>query len=289
MTDKLSDNGLIHADDLFYLLGGPEKIKILDATYGGVRGMSSYNAFLGERINGAQFFDIDVVADQEAPLPHTIPSPEYFAECVSSMGISNDDHVVVYDQSGAYMASSRAWWLFRMFGHNNVYVLEGGLQAWKARGFNIASGPADAPATGNFKPSFRPELIVTQNDLLDNIDTGNITVLDARPASRYEGRSPEPRPNMRAGHIPKSLSLPFMETIDPASAFFKSNNMLEQLFERCNLAQGANLAVSCGSGVTACTLALALFKARGQEAAIYDGSWTEWGAADANTPIEVSA
>ncbi len=289
MTNKLSDNGLIPAEDLFYLLGGPEKIKVLDATYGGIRGMSSYNAFLGERISGAQFFDIDVVADQEAPLPHTVPSPEYFAECVSSMGISNDDHVVVYDQSGAYMASSRAWWMFRTFGHDKVYVLEGGLQAWKARGFHIASGPADAPPSGTFKPSFRPELIVTQNDLLDNIDTGNITVLDARPASRYEGRSPEPRPNMRAGHIPKSLSFPFMETIDHASAFFKPDDALVHLFEQRNLTPDDKLAVSCGSGVTACTLALALFKACGQEAAIYDGSWTEWGDADATTPVEVSA
>lgn len=289
MTAPLSDNGLIPADDLFYLLGGPEKIKVLDATYGGVRGMSSYNAFLGERIENAQFFDIDVVADQEAPLPHTIPSPEYFAECVSSMGISNGDHVVVYDQSGAYMASSRAWWLFRTFGHANVYVLEGGLQAWKAQGFHVASGPADAPVSGHFKSSFRPELIVTQNDLLDNIDTGHMTVLDARPASRFEGRSAEPRPNMRAGHIPKSLSLPFMETLDPASAFFKSNDTLEKIFLRHELANDAKIAVSCGSGVTACTLALALFKARGQEAAIYDGSWTEWGDADAATPVELSA
>lgn len=289
MTAPLSDNGLIPADDLFYLLGGPEKIKVLDATYGGVRGMSPYNAFLGERIGGAQFFDIDVVADQEAPLPHTIPSPDYFAECVSSMGISNDDHVVIYDQSGAYMASSRAWWLFRTFGHANVYVLEGGLQAWKAQGFHLASGPADAPAQGNFKSSFRPELIVTQNDILDNIDTGQMTVLDARPASRFEGHSPEPRPNMRAGHIPKSLCLPFMETLDHASGLFKSDNALEEIFAQHDLLPDAKLAISCGSGVTACTLALALFKARGQEAAIYDGSWTEWGAADAATPVELSA
>lgn len=289
MKDPLSDNGVLPAEDLFYLLGGPEKIKVLDATYGGVRGMSSYNAFLGERIEGAQFFDIDVVADQEAPLPHTIPSPDYFADCVSSMGISNDDHVVVYDQSGAYMASSRAWWLFRTFGHQNVYVLEGGLQSWKARGFHIASGPVDAPPSGTFKAAFRPELIVTQTDLLDNIDTGHMTVLDARPASRFEGRTAEPRPGMRVGHIPKSLSLPFMETLDPASGFFKSDDMLENIFARHRLTNDTKIAVSCGSGVTACTLALALFKARGQEAAIYDGSWTEWGDEAASTPIELSA
>lgn len=290
MSDLLTDKGVIPAEDVYYLLGGKEKdkIKLLDATYGGVRGLSPFQAFLGARIENAQFFDIDVVADQEAALPHTLPSPEYFAQCVSAMGISNDDHVVIYDQSGAYMASSRAWWMFRTFGHDKVYVLEGGLSAWKSRGFHIASGPVDAPPSGTFKSDFRSDLVLGRNDILDNLETGNFLVLDARPAARFTGLAPEPRPGMRAGHIPKSVSLPFGETLEPSS-LFKSDRNLEHLFDAHDLSPDARLAVSCGSGVTACTLALALFKARGQEAAIYDGSWSEWGDENAGTPVEVSA
>lgn len=288
MTDALSKNGLIPAEDLYFLLGGLEKIKVLDATFAAVRGQSPQQAFMGGRIEGAQFFDVDVVADQESPLPHMLPTPEYFADCASSLGISNDDHVVIYDQSGLYMASSRAWWMFRTFGHDNVYVLEGGLSAWKARGYTLTSGPAAAPEPGIFKADFRPELVVGRNDIMNNLETGDFLVLDARPATRFAGNAPEPRPGMRGGHIPRSVSLPFMETLEPTS-FLKSDASLEKLFEVYDIAADARLAVSCGSGITACTLALALFKARGQEAAIYDGSWSEWGDEDAGTPVEVSA
>jgi thiosulfate/3-mercaptopyruvate sulfurtransferase len=290
MADLLTEKGDIPAEDVYYLLGGEhkDKIKILDATFGTVRGLSAYQAFLGARIENAQFFDIDVVADQEAPLPHTLPTPEYFAQCVSAMGISNGDHVVIYDQSGAYTASARAWWMFRAFGHDKVYVLDGGLGAWKARGFPIASGPAKAPAPGSFEAEYPSGLVVSRNDIIDNLETGKFLVLDARPAVRFTGLSPEPRPGMRAGHIPKSINLPFAEMLE-TSSLFKSDKALEHLFGARKLSPEAKLAVSCGSGVTACVVALALFKARGQEAAIYDGSWSEWGDKNSNTPIEVSA
>ena len=289
MTEPLSQNGLIPAEDLFYLLGGTEKIKVLDATFASIGGMSPYQAFLGQRIEGAQFFDIDVVADQESSLPHMLPTPEYFADCVSAIGISNDDHIVVYDQSGAYMAASRVWWMFRTFGHKNVYVLEGGLQMWKARGFHVTSGPIAAPEPGSFKSDFRSDLVVSRNDVLDNIETNQFLLIDARAAGRYNGTAPEPRPGMRSGHIPKSVNLPFTDTIDPHSTYIKSDSALEDIFTMRELAPDAKLAVLCGSGVTACTLALALYKSRRQEAAIYDGSWSEWGVEGAGTPVEVSA
>ncbi|PZQ43201.1 MAG: 3-mercaptopyruvate sulfurtransferase, partial [Micavibrio aeruginosavorus] len=203
MNKRLSDNGMISAQDLYYMLGGKEKIKILDATYSlPTAGVSPLDAFLTRHIANAQFFDIDAVADQDAPLPHTMPSAEYFESCVESLGISSDDHVVVYDQSGAYMASSRAWWMFRVFGHENVYVLEGGMHAWTSGGFKTQSGPADAPALGNFKAALRSDLIVSKNDLLINIDNGGMQVLDARAPARFEGRSPEPWAGKRSGHIP---------------------------------------------------------------------------------------
>lgn len=289
MQELLSENGLVPAEDAYYLLAGSDKIKLVDATYSMPDGQSPEQGFLGRRIEGAQFFDIDVIADQKAPLPHTLPSPDYFAACVEALGISNDDHVLVYDQSGAYMASSRAWWMFRVFGHRKVYVLEGGLQAWSYAGFKVVNGPAEAPKPGRFKPAFQAHLVVNRKALLENIDTRSISVLDARPAARFDGRSPEPRPGMRPGHIPGSKNLPHTDVLDRATGFFKNDKDLENLFDARGITAASATAVSCGSGVTACTLALALYKSRRQDAAVYDGSWSEWGDSSSETPVEISA
>jgi thiosulfate/3-mercaptopyruvate sulfurtransferase len=298
-TDKLSQNGLIAPEDLYYLLGGHTPIRILDASYSVSGGYESpQQAFLSSHIDSAQFFDIDTVADQDAPLPHTLPSPEYFTSCVESMGISSEDHVVIYDQSGAYMASSRAWWMFRVFGHDKAYVLDGGLQNWMACGFKTVSGPANIPVTGSFKASYRKDLVATKDDLLENIQSSERTVLDARPPLRFMGRAPEPRPGMRAGHIPGSINVPFPDVLQRDRTkqdgghnviVLKDNSMLEDAFQTMGLSSHQKTAISCGSGVTACTVALALYKARGHESAIYDGSWSEWGAEDAGTPVEQNA
>lgn len=289
---KLSDNGMIAAEDLYYLLGGSEPIKILDATYSVPGGrMSPEQAFMTRRIEGAQFFDIDAVADQEAPLPHTVPSADYFADCVAAMGISNKDHVVIYDQSGAYMASSRAWWMFRLFGHENVYVLDGGLLSWVASGFKTVSGPADAPARGMFEASLRKDLLVDKEQTLNNLDHPEFLMIDARPAGRFQGLMPEPRPGMRAGHIPGSINIPFggLLSEDIRDLSFRPQSEIEQIFKQNGISRETRTAVSCGSGVTACTVALALYNVFGANAAIYDGSWTEWGNENTGTPIEVSA
>ncbi len=286
----LSTNGIIYAEDLYYMLGQRDDIKLLDATYSLPRhDITPFQAFLTQRIEGAQFFDIDVVADQNAPLPHTVPTPEYFAACACALGISNTDHVVIYDQSGMYMASSRAWWMFRLFGHQNVYVLEGGLGAWISGGFPVTQGEVEEPIPAKFTPYFQPDLIVTRNDLMENLARPHMRVLDARPPMRFDGTAPEPRPSMRAGHIPGSYNLPFASVLERGSVHLKNDDDLEHIFSDLKLSRDEKLAVSCGSGVTACTVALALFKTRGQSAAIYDGSWAEWGDETSGTPIEVSA
>lgn len=288
--EKLSDNGLVHAEDLYYLLGTEKNIRILDATYAlpGSQ-LSPFQAFLSRHIKGAQFFDIDVVADQESPMPHMLPTAEYFSACASALGISNDDHVVVYDQSGSYMASSRVWWMFRTFGHDKIYVLEGGLHSWILRGFRTVEGTPSIYDPTSFKATFRPELVVDRNDLMSNLQSHDIKVIDARPMERFQGEAPEPRPGMRAGHIPGSYNLPFGMMLDPKSRHFLPSEDIERIVAALNVEKQDKVAVSCGSGVTACTIALGLFKTRGQEAAIYDGSWTEWGDELAGTPIEVSA
>lgn len=287
--DKLSTNGMIAPEDLYYALGATGNIRVLDATYSLPRaGVSPHDAFLSRHIGGAQFFDIDAVADKSAPLPHTLPSAEYFASCLSALGISNGDHVVVYDQSGAYMASSRVWWMFRVFGHDNVYVLDGGLDAWVRAGYPVGSGPVKEPMPSIYIAGYRPELVARAPDLLANIETQSMRVVDARAPERFDGRMAEPWAGKRAGHIPNSCNLPFNTLLNPDRTM-KDNEELEGAFAALSLRTEDSIAVSCGSGVTACTVALALFKARGQECAVYDGSWSEWGDESSGLPVEVSA
>jgi thiosulfate/3-mercaptopyruvate sulfurtransferase len=284
MSELLSTNGLISAQDLYYLLGGETPLRVLDATYAS----GAPSLFMQSHIEGAQYFDIDAVADQASPLPHMLPAPHYFEQAASALGLSNNDHIVIYDQSAGYMASSRAWWMFRAMGHNAVYVLDGGLSSWTGHGFKTISGPAAAVEPGTFKARFRPELVADKERLLANLDSKAFTVLDARPAARFTGAAPEPRPGMRGGHIPGSVNLPFALFLKPDGTF-RDAGEIEAIFTEAGIAPGAPVAASCGSGVTACTVALALFAARGEDCAVYDASWSEWGQTSANTPVAASA
>lgn len=260
-------------------------VRIVDATYhlpGTNRDAAA--EFAAAHIPGAVFFDVDDIAapESKAPggLPHMLPPPGLFAERMAALGIGNDSFVVCYDVHGL-MSAARAWWMLRAFGHDGVAVLDGGLPAWKAEGRPLESGaPTAAPA--RFTAHFRPALVRSKAEVLG----GTVgTVIDARARERFEGTAPEPRPGLRGGHIPGALNLPFGELLDPATKTLLPPEQIAARFAAAGLPQNGPVTASCGSGITACVLALGLHRIGREDAAVYDGSWAEWGM-PGDTPVE---
>ncbi len=231
--------------------------------------------FLEARVPGAVFFDIDGVADTSTTLPHMLPSPEVFSRAVAAMGIGNRDTVVVYDSTGVFSAA-RAWWTFRVFGHRAVCVLDGGLKKWRAEGRPVESGPR-SPQPGAYEAVFQPHLVRSFSHMLANVSSGREQVLDARSAGRYRGSEPEPRAGLRSGHIPGSRNLPFNELVNPDGTL-ADDARLRAAIVAAGIDPARPIVTTCGSGVTAAVLALALHRIGVTDAAIYDGSWAEWGA-----------
>lgn len=226
-------------------------------------------------IPGALFFDIDEVADHASGLPHMLPSPQQFADAVAALGIGNDTHVVVYD-SNFFMASARLWWTFRVFGHDRVSVLDGGLARWLAEG-RALSGETVTPAPSVFKADFRPHLVRDFDQMQALLGRPGAQILDARSPGRFAGVEPEPRAGLRSGHIPGSRNLFFKTLIDETSFCLQAPNALQQLYRDAGIDIDQPVATTCGTGVTAAILALGLFRLGNESVAVYDGSWTEWG------------
>jgi thiosulfate/3-mercaptopyruvate sulfurtransferase len=238
--------------------------------------------FLESHIPGAVFFDIDGIADHGTSLPHMLPGEREFADAVGALGVGDGDRVVVYDSRGVASAA-RVWWTFRAFGHDAVAVLDGGVPRWRAEGRPLEHGPATPPRRA-FTARRQPALVRDLAAMRANLTTGDEQVLDARSAGRFRATEPEPRPGLRGGHIPRSRNLPYETLYRPDGTLLPPEG-LRQAFAASGVDLQRPVVTTCGSGVTASVLALALHRLGHRQVAVYDGSWSEWGGR-ADTPIE---
>ena len=255
-------------------------VKMLDASWA-LDGTDMHAQFIREHIPGAQFFDIEAVSDRSTDLPHMAPSPKQFAEAVGALGIAASDHVVIYDRQGLFSAA-RAWWTFKLMGHEFIHVLCGGLPAWKAAGYPVSS-EVTTPVVTTYSPQPHPENIIIFDELRRHVDMKRDIILDARSKARFEGSAPEPRAGLRSGHIPGSRSLPFTELIRDGA--LKPHHELKAIFSGYGVAPNHTVITSCGSGVTAAIISMALEEIGHTQALLYDGSWSEWGQEGRDAPV----
>jgi len=265
---------LITTEALAGQLGNPH-LCILDASwYMPSEKRSALAEYTEAHIPGTIFFDIDAVSDNTSPYPHMLPSAQAFAEAVGALGIGNGSEVVVYDGNGLFSAP-RVWWMLRVFGHDNVKVLDGGLPKWRSESRKMEAG-ATAPETAIFQSGFRPELLRVKSQIDENTRTQQEQLIDARSPGRFQGSEPEPRPGLKSGHIPGSVNICFKDCVMPPYNRLRPLSELSALFKNKITIEKPTIA-SCGSGVTACILALSLYELGNKDVAIYDGAWAEWG------------
>jgi len=279
----VSSTWLVETDWLAGRLNAPDLV-VIDATWHFPDAKrDAHQEYLGERIPGALHFDIDEIADTDSPLPHMLPSPEKFSSRMRKMGIGDGMRIIVYDTFGMFSAA-RVWWMFRVMGVDDVAVLNGGLPKWKSEGHPLEDGLPGHRSERHFTARRNVDLMRERSDIEAILKTSAAQLIDARSPERFSGTAPEPREGMRSGHIPGSLNIHYQVLLNEDGTV-KSEPQLRAIFQAAGIEFGQPLVATCGSGVTAGILALALAILGHKRTAVYDGSWSEWGA-DASLPIE---
>lgn len=258
LAEHARDPGLVVVDGSWYL---PAENR------------DGFEEYLAAHIPGAVFFDIDEIADHSRGLPHMLPPPDVFALHMARLGIANGDKLVVYDGSGLFSAP-RVWWSFRVFGVENVFILDGGFPKWRAEGKPVEAGMVTREPT-HFSPAFNEAMVAGVERVKKTLVDRSAQVVDSRPAERFRGEAPEPRPGVRPGHMPGSLNLPAGKLVE--NGVLASPQKIAAAVSEAGIDPAKPVITSCGSGVSAAILWLALDSIGKEPQALYDGSWTEWG------------
>ncbi|XP_063164474.1 3-mercaptopyruvate sulfurtransferase [Candoia aspera] len=279
MSQQLLYRALVTAKWVSEVIKSPQtgsSVKLLDASwYLPKMKRNPQSEFEERHIPGAAFFDIDHCSDRTSPYDHMLPSATDFAEYVGKLGVGSDSHVVVYDASDQGLFSApRVWWMFRVFGHDAVSLLDGGLKNWMKEGYPVSSGRSP-PASAEFHASLDKSMVKTYEQIKENIESRQFQVVDARSAGRFAGIEPEPREGIEPGHIPGSVNFPFTEFLTEAG-LEKSPETIQSLFKEKKVDLSKPLVATCGSGVTAGHVALGAYLCGKPDVAIYDGAWVEW-------------
>ena len=258
------------------------EVRVVDASFTllGVTPTAQQH-YAQRHIPSAVFFDIDAISDHASPFPHMLPTPAAFATAVRRLGVDVGSTVVVYDTVGVFSAP-RVWWSLRAMGHARVFVLDGGLKKWVAEGHPVEAGWREAEH-GEFKAHLSPGLVADVESVRAALASGAAQVVDARSAMRFRGEAPEPRPGLRAGHMPGARNVPWSQVV-AADGTLAAPAQLMAAFEGAGVDPAEAIITTCGSGISASILALALARLGREDIAVYDGSWTEWGSR-ADTPI----